>query len=127
METFYRWGGRIESGRILNPECGVRNRIRNMPLASIPTNVRHCAPRRRENRRLVGTAHSVFRTSHSELNFLTFRLDFPPTGVVPCVYSGSRWPRRHAVMSRKPQLALLQLAIMRILWQREEATVGDVR
>ncbi len=30
-------------------------------------------------------------------------------------------------MSRKPQLASLQLAIMRILWQKEEATVGDVR
>ena len=30
-------------------------------------------------------------------------------------------------MSRKPQLASLQLAIMRILWQREEATVADVR
>lgn len=30
-------------------------------------------------------------------------------------------------MSRKPQLASLQLAIMRILWQKEAATVGDVR
>jgi BlaI family penicillinase repressor len=30
-------------------------------------------------------------------------------------------------MSRKPQLASLQLAIMRILWQKEEATVADVR
>lgn len=30
-------------------------------------------------------------------------------------------------MSRKPQLASLQLAIMRILWEREEATVADVR
>ena len=30
-------------------------------------------------------------------------------------------------MSRKPQLASLQLAIMRILWQREEATVAEVR
>jgi BlaI family transcriptional regulator, penicillinase repressor len=30
-------------------------------------------------------------------------------------------------MSRKPQLASLQLAIMRILWHREEATVADVR
>ena len=30
-------------------------------------------------------------------------------------------------MSRKPQLASLQLAIMRILWQNEEATVADVR
>jgi len=30
-------------------------------------------------------------------------------------------------MSRKPQLASLQLAIMRLLWQKEEATVADVR
>lgn len=30
-------------------------------------------------------------------------------------------------MSRKPQLASLQLAIMRILWQKVEATVADVR
>jgi predicted transcriptional regulator len=30
-------------------------------------------------------------------------------------------------MSRKPQLASLQLAIMRILWQKGEATVADVR
>jgi predicted transcriptional regulator len=30
-------------------------------------------------------------------------------------------------MSRKPQLASLQLAIMRILWRKEEATVADVR
>jgi len=30
-------------------------------------------------------------------------------------------------MSKKPHLASLQLAIMRILWQKEEATVGDVR
>ena len=30
-------------------------------------------------------------------------------------------------MSRKPQLASLQLAIMRILWQKEEATVAYVR
>lgn len=30
-------------------------------------------------------------------------------------------------MSRKPQLASLQLAIMRILWQKAEATVTDVR
>jgi predicted transcriptional regulator len=30
-------------------------------------------------------------------------------------------------MSRKPQLASLQLAIMRILWHKEEATVADVR
>ena len=30
-------------------------------------------------------------------------------------------------MSRNPQLASLQLAIMRILWQKEEATVTDVR
>jgi len=30
-------------------------------------------------------------------------------------------------MSKKNQLASLQLAIMRILWQKEEATVGDVR
>ena len=30
-------------------------------------------------------------------------------------------------MSRKPQLASLQLAIMRILWKKESATVADVR
>jgi predicted transcriptional regulator len=30
-------------------------------------------------------------------------------------------------MSRKPQLASLQLAIMRVLWNREEATVAEVR
>jgi predicted transcriptional regulator len=30
-------------------------------------------------------------------------------------------------MSRKPQLASLQLAIMRILWQQKEAAVADVR
>jgi BlaI family transcriptional regulator, penicillinase repressor len=30
-------------------------------------------------------------------------------------------------MSRKPQLASLQLAIMRILWQKESATVSEVR
>jgi predicted transcriptional regulator len=30
-------------------------------------------------------------------------------------------------MSRKPQLASLQLAIMRVLWQKEEATVAEVR
>ena len=30
-------------------------------------------------------------------------------------------------MSRKPQLASLQLAIMRILWQKESATVAEVR
>ncbi len=30
-------------------------------------------------------------------------------------------------MSKKPQLASLQLAIMRILWRKEEATVGEVR
>ncbi|MBI3860948.1 MAG: BlaI/MecI/CopY family transcriptional regulator [Planctomycetia bacterium] len=30
-------------------------------------------------------------------------------------------------MSRKPQLASLQLAIMRILWQKEAATVAEVR
>ena len=30
-------------------------------------------------------------------------------------------------MSRKPQLASLQLAIMRILWQKGEATIADVR
>src|SRR5260370_17376108 len=30
-------------------------------------------------------------------------------------------------MSKKPQLASLQLAIMRILWQKESATVADVR
>ena len=30
-------------------------------------------------------------------------------------------------MSKKPQLASLQLAIMRVLWLKEEATVGEVR
>jgi len=30
-------------------------------------------------------------------------------------------------MSKKPHLASLQLAIMRILWHKDEATVGDVR
>jgi len=30
-------------------------------------------------------------------------------------------------MSKKPQLASLQLAIMRILWKKESATVADVR
>jgi predicted transcriptional regulator len=30
-------------------------------------------------------------------------------------------------MSSRHQLASLQLAIMRVLWQREEATVGEVR
>jgi BlaI family penicillinase repressor len=30
-------------------------------------------------------------------------------------------------MSKKPQLASLQLAIMRILWKKEAATVADVR
>lgn len=30
-------------------------------------------------------------------------------------------------MSRKHQLASLQLAIMRVLWHKEEATVGEVR
>src|SRR5882762_5591829 len=30
-------------------------------------------------------------------------------------------------MSKKPQLASLQLAIMRILWQKESATVAEVR
>jgi predicted transcriptional regulator len=30
-------------------------------------------------------------------------------------------------VSKRPQLASLQLAIMRILWRMEEATVGDVR
>ena len=30
-------------------------------------------------------------------------------------------------MNRKPQLASLQLAIMRILWKKELATVADVR
>jgi predicted transcriptional regulator len=30
-------------------------------------------------------------------------------------------------MSQRPHLASLQLAIMRILWRKEEATVGDVR
>ncbi len=30
-------------------------------------------------------------------------------------------------MSKRPHLASLQLAIMRILWRKEEATVGDVR
>jgi predicted transcriptional regulator len=30
-------------------------------------------------------------------------------------------------MTRKPQLASLQLAIMRILWQKESATVAEVR
>lgn len=30
-------------------------------------------------------------------------------------------------MSKKPQLASLQLAIMRILWKKEAATVSDVR
>jgi predicted transcriptional regulator len=30
-------------------------------------------------------------------------------------------------MGRKPQLASLQLAIMRILWKKESATVADVR
>ena len=30
-------------------------------------------------------------------------------------------------MSKKPQLASLQLAIMRILWKREAATVAEVR